>query len=38
MSYSKRDGQNANTAVIVTVTPEDFGSSHPLAGVNSKEN
>ena len=33
MSYSKRDGQNANTAVIVTVTPEDFGSSHPLAGV-----
>mgnify|MGYP002560589013 CR=1 FL=1 len=33
MSYSKRNGQNANTAVIVTVTPEDFGSSHPLAGV-----
>ncbi len=33
MSYSRRDGQNANTAVIVTVSPEDFGSDHPLAGV-----
>jgi len=33
MSYSGRDGKNANSAVIVTVTPEDFGSSHPLAGV-----
>lgn len=27
MSYSGRDGQNANSAVIVTVTPEDFGRS-----------
>lgn len=25
MSYSGRDGRNANSAVIVTVTPEDFG-------------
>lgn len=33
MSYSGRDGQNANSAVIVTVTPEDFGSGDPLAGV-----
>lgn len=33
MSYSRRDGINANSAVIVAVTPEDFGSSHPLAGV-----
>lgn len=33
MSYSGRDGVNANSAVIVSVTPEDFGSSHPLAGV-----
>lgn len=24
MSYSKRDGQNANSAMIVTVTPEDY--------------
>lgn len=33
MSYSRRDGINANSAVIVAVTPEDFGSPHPLAGV-----
>lgn len=33
MSYSGRDGTNANSAVIVSVTPEDFGSDHPLAGV-----
>ena len=25
MSYSKRDGRNANSAIIVTVTPDDFG-------------
>lgn len=33
MSYSKRDGENANSAIIVSVTPEDYGSSHPLSGV-----
>lgn len=37
MSYSGRDGQNANSAVIVAVTPEDFGTeggmNHPLAGI-----
>ncbi len=33
MSYSGRDGQNANSAIIVTVTPDDFGSDHPLAGL-----
>lgn len=33
MSYSKRDSGNANSAIIVTVTPEDFGSNHPLAGL-----
>lgn len=33
MSYSGRDGVNANSAVIVAVTPEDFGSDHPLAGI-----
>jgi uncharacterized FAD-dependent dehydrogenase len=26
MSYSKRDSANANSAIIVTVTPEDFGT------------
>lgn len=33
MSYSMRDGINANSAVIVSVTPEDYPSDHPLAGV-----
>ena len=33
MSYSGRDGKNANSAVIVSVMPEDFGSEHPLAGI-----
>ena len=33
MSYHARDGINANSAIIVTVTPEDFESNHPLAGV-----
>lgn len=33
MSYSGRDGANANSAIIVAVTPDDFGSDHPLAGV-----
>ena len=33
MSYHGRAGENANSAVIVTVTPDDYGSDHPLAGV-----
>ena len=33
MSYSKRDGENANSAVIVSVSPKDYGSSHPLGGI-----
>lgn len=33
MSYSGRDGGNANSAIIVSVSPEDYGSAHPLAGV-----
>lgn len=33
MSNHKRDAVNSNSAIIVNVTPEDFGSSHPLAGV-----
>ena len=33
MSYHKRDGVNANSALIVTVTPEDFGNTTPLAGI-----
>ena len=34
MSYSARAGVNANSAVIVTVTPEDFGGTHPLSGIS----
>ncbi len=33
MSYSGRNGGNANSAIIVAVTPEDFESEHPLAGI-----
>ena len=33
MSYQARDGRNANSAMIVTVRPEDFGSRDVLAGV-----
>lgn len=33
MSNSKRDGQNANSALLVSVNPSDFGNEHPLAGV-----
>lgn len=33
MSYSRRDGKNANSAIIVSVTPEDYGSFHPLGGI-----
>lgn len=34
MSYSKRDGKNANSAIIVTVTSDDYKSDHPLAGMH----
>ena len=33
MSRFARDGRNANSAVLVGVGPGDFGSEHPLAGV-----
>ena len=33
MSYQKRDSKNANSALVVTVTPKDFGD-HPLAGLS----
>lgn len=38
MSYSKRDGKNSNSAVLVSVYPEDFGSDSPLAGVALQRN
>jgi len=33
MSEYARDGKNANSALLVGVTPADFTSEHPLAGV-----
>ena len=33
MSYQARDSRNANSALIVTVTPEDFPEEGPLGGV-----
>lgn len=33
MSYSGRDGANANSAIIINVEPEDFPSKDVLAGV-----
>ncbi len=33
MSLYARDGDNANSALLVGVGPGDFGSSHPLAGI-----
>lgn len=33
MSYSGRDGDNSNSAMIVTVTPEDYKGTSPLSGI-----
>lgn len=33
MSYHARDGENINGGLLVSVGPEDFESSHPLAGM-----
>lgn len=32
MSNYARDGENSNSALLVGIEPEDFGSGHPLAG------
>lgn len=37
MSYSDRAGVNANSAIIVSVTKEDYGSDDALAGVHYQE-
>jgi len=34
MSYFARDGENANSALLVGVEPSDFKDNHPLAGVD----
>lgn len=33
MSYSERNGKNANSAIIVSVTTDDYEGDSPLAGV-----
>ncbi len=33
MSYSKRDGENANSALLVTLKPEDFPDKSTLGGM-----
>lgn len=33
MSYSKRDADNSNSAIVITVNKDDFNSDHPLAGI-----
>ncbi len=33
MSYQDRGSKNANSAIVVTVTPEDFGDGDVLAGI-----
>lgn len=33
MSEHSRDKENANSALLVNITPEDFGSDSPLAGI-----
>ncbi len=33
MSYLARDGENANSAILVGIEPEHFMSDHPLAGI-----
>ncbi|MEE1227679.1 MAG: FAD-dependent oxidoreductase [Lachnospiraceae bacterium] len=37
MSYHNRDSANSNSALITTVTPEDYPSDHPLAGLQFQE-
>jgi hypothetical protein len=34
MSRFARDGRNANSALLVSVRPEDFGGAEPLAGLD----
>ena len=38
MSCFARDDVNSNSALLVNVTPEDFGSNHPLAGMYFQRN
>ena len=33
MSLSRRDSRFANSGLMITLEPDDFGSTHPLAGM-----
>lgn len=33
MSYSDRGSENANSAIVATVSPEDYHAEHPLDGI-----
>jgi len=37
MSFSRRDGINANSALLVPIETKDFGGSHVLAGIDLQE-
>ncbi|EKE10960.1 MAG: hypothetical protein ACD_15C00166G0008 [uncultured bacterium] len=37
MSEYAQDGKNSNSALLVNVLPSDFGSNHPLAGIEFQE-
>ena len=37
MSYSGRSGKNANSAIIVSVSPADYGAQDPLDGMHFQE-
>ncbi len=34
MSFSSRDAQNANSALVVSVTPDDYENDNPLYGID----
>ena len=38
MSYHARDGKNSNSAIVVTISPKDFPSTHPLSGIEFQRN
>lgn len=38
MSYSGRDGRNSNSAIIITVSPEDYPQTGNLSGVDFQRN
>ena len=38
MSYSGRDSENANSAIVVSIPVTDYPSEHPLAGIEYQRN